>query len=98
MGDTLMDSEDTRLHDALWTQVAQWRSGKIEIKKFTPLGLPYLFKRNQHSGKMWSPCCPHSNMTCRNEWTEDGATTEQDCAMWIDHYYARYNPIGYYGA
>ena len=93
-----MDSEDTRLYDTLWRQVAQWRAGKIEIKKFTPLGLPYLFKSNQRSGKMWSPGCPNSSMTCLSEWTEDGFTIEQDCAMWLDRFYAKYHPIGYYGA
>ena len=93
-----MDSEDSRLREALWRQVAQWRVGKLTIKKFTPLGLPYIFKRNQHSGKMWTPAMPDCNVTCQDAWVEEGCTTEQDCAMCIDHFYSKHNPIGYYGA
>ena len=93
-----MDSEDTHLREALWKQVAHWRVGKLTIKKFTPLGLPYLFKRNQFSGKAWCPSMPSVSVGADHAWVDEGNTTEQECALWIDHYFSKYNPIGYYGA
>ena len=90
--------QDKRLYVSLWKQVGQFETGKLKLKSFTPLGLPYLFKRNQVSGKAWTHGMPQTCVTVQNEWVEDGMTPEQDCALWIDHFFSQHHPVGYYGA
>ena len=41
---------------------------------------------------------PSVSVGADHEWVDEGNTTEQECALWIDHYFSKYNPIGYYGA
>lgn len=90
--------QDNRLHDSLSKQVRQFEIGKIAIKSYTKLGLPYLFKRNNVAGKAWTPAMPNTFVGIDNEWIEDGMTSEQECVLWLDHCFSKQHPVGYYGA
>jgi hypothetical protein len=90
--------KDDHLYDTLRKQAGLWTLRKIKEKGITPLGLPYLFKSDNIYGMGWTPAMPNTWMTVEKEWVEHGMTTEQDCALWIDHCFSKQHPVGYYGA
>ena len=89
---------DDHLMAALKKQAGQYLVGKIKEKGQTPLGLPYLFKRDRDIGMGWTPAMRNTFVGIENEWVEDGMTPEMDCALFIDHFFRKEYPVGYYGA
>ena len=89
---------DKKLYDSLRKQAGLYRLGRANAKGTTPLGLPYLFKSDNLYGMGWTPSMPNTWMTVEKEWVEHGMTPERDCALWIDHFFSKHHPVGYYGA
>ena len=63
---------DDHLMAALKKQAGQYLVGKIKEKGQTPLGLPYLFKRDRDIGMGWTPAMRNTFVGIENEWVEDG--------------------------
>lgn len=87
--------KDDYLYISLVMEIRKSRNG---FKNYTPLGLPYIFKRNNVAINAWTPEMPNTFVEIDNGWVEDGMTPDQDCALWLDQIFSKQHPVGYYGA